>query len=60
MSLLDELAQVRAEIKTWERTFRTENGRDPSRDDIKAVPEISKSMILQSCELSYQISFLAS
>jgi hypothetical protein len=42
MSLSDELAQVRAEIKTWERSFRAENGRDPSRDDIKAVPEISQ------------------
>jgi hypothetical protein len=39
--MAEELAQVRSDIKAWERSFRAENGKDPSREDIKAVPEIS-------------------
>ncbi|WVQ74552.1 hypothetical protein IAR50_004153 [Cryptococcus sp. DSM 104548] len=30
-----ELAQVKAAVKSWEKAFRAENGRDPTKDDIK-------------------------
>ncbi|KZO95898.1 hypothetical protein CALVIDRAFT_141334 [Calocera viscosa TUFC12733] len=35
-----DLNQLRAELKTWERDFKTKKGRDPTRDDIKKVPAI--------------------
>ena len=31
---------VRAEIKSWERSFKAKLGREASVDDIKADPEI--------------------
>ncbi|KAH9944180.1 uncharacterized protein BXZ73DRAFT_96673 [Epithele typhae] len=36
-----DLTTLRAEIKTWERAFRAENGRDPSVQEIKAQPAIA-------------------
>ncbi|KAH7106858.1 hypothetical protein BKA62DRAFT_765435 [Auriculariales sp. MPI-PUGE-AT-0066] len=35
ISPADELAQIKSDIKQWERSFRTDNGRDPSKDDMK-------------------------
>lgn len=37
-----ELAAVRAQIKTWEREFRSAQGRDPSVQDIKDHPHIAE------------------
>ncbi|KZV96029.1 hypothetical protein EXIGLDRAFT_747878, partial [Exidia glandulosa HHB12029] len=34
---MDDLASVKAEIKRWERAFRAEHARDPSKDDMKAA-----------------------
>ncbi|KAI6031577.1 hypothetical protein BKA83DRAFT_4202458 [Pisolithus microcarpus] len=36
-----ELAAVRAQIKAWERDFRSARGRDPSIQDIKHQPHIA-------------------
>lgn len=33
-----EIAIIRAEIKQWERTFKDENGRNPTVQDIKEDP----------------------
>jgi len=41
-----ELAAVRAQIKTWEREFRSAKGRDPSVQDIKDHPHIGTSPAL--------------
>jgi hypothetical protein len=38
----DELVRVRSEIKTWERSFKAEHGKDPGKEDIKARPDISE------------------
>jgi len=35
-----DLTLVKAELKAWEREFKSKHGRDPSKADIKAVPEI--------------------
>ncbi|KAL4070776.1 hypothetical protein J3A83DRAFT_4094607 [Scleroderma citrinum] len=37
-----ELAAVRAQIKSWEREFRSTHGRDPSVQDIKDHPHIAE------------------
>ncbi|KAF8898939.1 hypothetical protein BD779DRAFT_1666694 [Infundibulicybe gibba] len=37
-----ELANVRAQIKTWERNFKAENGRDPTIQDIKNQPAVAE------------------
>lgn len=39
-----DLTLVKAELKSWERDFKSTNGRDPSKADIKAVPEIGQSV----------------
>ncbi|KAI6107505.1 hypothetical protein EDD16DRAFT_1740207 [Pisolithus croceorrhizus] len=38
---MTELAAVRAQIKAWERDFRSARGRDPSIQDIKDQPHIA-------------------
>ncbi|KAF8913045.1 hypothetical protein CPB84DRAFT_1760222, partial [Gymnopilus junonius] len=38
---MSELATVRAEIKTWERSFKSTNGRPPTVDDIRQNPAIA-------------------
>lgn len=38
-----DLTLVKAELKAWERDFKSNNGRDPSKADIKAVPEIGQA-----------------
>ena len=38
-----DLTLVKAELKAWERAFKSTNGRDPSKADIKDVPEIGQS-----------------
>lgn len=37
-----EIATVRAEIKSWERAFRSENSRNPTVEDIKANHKIAE------------------
>ncbi|KAF8640637.1 hypothetical protein AX17_000294 [Amanita inopinata Kibby_2008] len=36
-----DVARVRAEIKQWEKNFKSANGRAPTIDDIKAQPDIA-------------------
>jgi thiamine biosynthesis lipoprotein ApbE len=31
-----DLATVKALVKAWEKTFKSENGRNPTKEDIKA------------------------
>ena len=38
-----DLAALRAEIKAWERDFRSKHGRDPSIQEIKDQPAIGTS-----------------
>jgi len=40
---MTDLATVRAEIKSWERSFKETNGRPPSVDDIKQNDAIGVS-----------------
>lgn len=41
MPTTSTLAEVKAEIKAWERQFRSEHGgSDPVKEDIKRNPEI--------------------
>ncbi|EJU00001.1 hypothetical protein DACRYDRAFT_101098 [Dacryopinax primogenitus] len=35
-----DLAQLRSDLKAWEREFKARKGREPTRDDIKKVPAI--------------------
>jgi hypothetical protein len=42
---MSDLATVRAEIKTWERKFKADNGVVPSHQDIKDNPPIGSSAI---------------
>ncbi|KAL0951455.1 hypothetical protein HGRIS_008144 [Hohenbuehelia grisea] len=39
---MPDIATVRSEIKAWERTFKADNGRNPSLDDIKQLPHIAE------------------
>jgi hypothetical protein len=43
-----DIAAVRAELKTWERTFKAQNGREPSVHDIKAHPTIGPLSFLMA------------
>ncbi|KAL5495008.1 hypothetical protein ACEPAI_470 [Sanghuangporus weigelae] len=36
-----DVAALRADIKSWERAFKTENQRAPTLDDIKVLPKIA-------------------
>lgn len=38
-----DLVAVRAELKVWEKSFKAREGRDPSKADIKANPDIGQS-----------------
>ncbi|KAG6817713.1 hypothetical protein H0H87_004504 [Tephrocybe sp. NHM501043] len=38
---MSDLSSVRAEVKAWERSFKAANGRDPSIQDIKELPDIA-------------------
>jgi hypothetical protein len=40
---MDPLSTVRTEIKSWERSFKAQNGRDPAIKDIKLLPSIGLS-----------------
>jgi hypothetical protein len=40
---MNDVASLRAEIKTWERTFKAKKGREPTVDDIKKLPDIGSS-----------------
>lgn len=44
---MSERDSVRAEIKSWERQFKAENGREPSVQDIKDNPSIGSLQLLQ-------------
>lgn len=37
---MQDVSSVRAEIKAWERSYKSENGREPSVHDIKKLPHI--------------------
>jgi hypothetical protein len=37
---MDTLKQVKAEVKAWERAFKAENKREPTKNDIKTAPGI--------------------
>ncbi|KAJ3574030.1 hypothetical protein NP233_g2047 [Leucocoprinus birnbaumii] len=37
-----DLATVRAEVKAWERSFKENNGRNPTIDDIKKQPAVAQ------------------
>lgn len=43
-----DLVAIRAELKSWERSFRTSHGREPGKDDIKAEPEIGGCDLVRS------------
>ncbi|KAG6862182.1 hypothetical protein C0995_004264 [Termitomyces sp. Mi166 len=36
-----DVSTVKAEVKAWERSFKAANGRDPTVQDIKSLPEIA-------------------
>jgi hypothetical protein len=40
---MDDIPSLRAELKAWEREFKTDHGREPSVDDIKERPSIGAS-----------------
>jgi hypothetical protein len=40
LDAMADIAAVRVELKTWEREFKSQHGRDPSVQDIKTHPEI--------------------
>lgn len=35
MSAAADLINLKAELKAWERAFRTEHGREPDKNDVK-------------------------
>lgn len=39
-----QLVAIRAELKAWEKSFKARQGREPSKADIKANPDIGQSM----------------
>lgn len=39
---MQNVSSVRAEIKAWERSYKLENGCEPSVDDIKKLPHIGQ------------------
>jgi len=42
-----DLATIKSELKLWEKQFRASNGgREPSKDDIKRVPEIGAGAVV--------------
>ncbi|BEI89892.1 uncharacterized protein CcaverHIS019_0212540 [Cutaneotrichosporon cavernicola] len=43
---MDQLADVKAKVKAWERAFRRDNGRAPTKDDIRRGGEISEQYAL--------------
>ncbi|GMK59065.1 hypothetical protein CspeluHIS016_0700800 [Cutaneotrichosporon spelunceum] len=43
---MDQLADVKTKVKTWERAFRRDNGRAPTKDDIRKGGEISEQYTL--------------
>ncbi|KAI0803305.1 DNA replication and checkpoint protein-domain-containing protein [Irpex lacteus] len=50
-----DVSELRAEIKTWEREFRSSHGRDPSIQEIKDRPDIAEKYKLYK-KLSKQAS----
>ncbi|KLT41123.1 hypothetical protein CC85DRAFT_329351 [Cutaneotrichosporon oleaginosum] len=43
---MDELADVKAKVKTWERAFRRDKGRAPTKEDIRLGGEIAEQYAL--------------
>ncbi|KDQ17786.1 hypothetical protein BOTBODRAFT_583216 [Botryobasidium botryosum FD-172 SS1] len=37
-----DISQLKAELKAWERAFKSEHNREPSKDDMKRVPEMGE------------------
>lgn len=50
-SLVMDVASLRAEIKAWERDFRSKHTRDPTIQEIKNQPAIGIASSLFSCNL---------
>lgn len=44
-----DVSTVRAEIKSWERLFKQQHGRDPSVQEIKDLPDIGQSSPVPRC-----------
>jgi hypothetical protein len=57
-SMSSELATARAEVKAWERSFKQENGREPTVDDIRKQPAVgaSHSLVHLASYKSYKSS----
>jgi hypothetical protein len=52
-----DLSTVRTEIKTWERTFKSINQRDPSIQDIREQPAIGTTFLSSLLHLSDGLQF---
>ena len=44
-----DVSALRAEIKSWEKLFRQQHGRDPSIQEIKDLPDIGQSVPRRTC-----------
>lgn len=44
-----DVAALRAEIKTWERDFKANNGRDPTIQDIKDRQDVGAVLLDNRC-----------
>ena len=53
---MSDLATVRAEIKGWERSFRATQGREPTVDDIKRLPDIGMTSQRILCSRLFTLS----
>jgi hypothetical protein len=46
-----DLVSIKAELKSWEKAFRSRHGRDPKKEDIKADAHIGTGCLLRSLPL---------
>ena len=46
MEQQQNLVAIRAELKAWEKSFKARQGREPSKTDIKANPDIGQSLLI--------------
>jgi hypothetical protein len=53
---MDPLSTVRTEIKSWERSFKSKHGRDPTIQDIKSVSSIGLSSSAVNPSISSHLS----
>lgn len=45
-----DIVALRAEIKAWERDFKTDNGRDPTIQDIKERPDLGAVLAIDTVD----------